>query len=390
MMVSSYDVSLLPREQSHTMTDNELTYLLALSHITNIGPVRVAALIEAFGSLKNVFRASVDDIVSRSGVPRKVASSIVRFNDWKTVEDNKEEARKSGIVFVTPDDEQYPPLLRNIYDYPPLLFVKGSLSAHDVPVAVVGSRSASTYGKFITERISRELSCLGVTIVSGMARGIDTAAHRGALSGHGKTVAVMGTGIDIIYPPENRSLHTTIAESGAIVTEFPFGTQPLAPHFPLRNRIISGMSFGVVVVEAHERSGSLITARLAGEQGREVFAIPGTIDSPGSRGTHWLIKNGAKLVESVDDILEEIAPQITAVNQRLTVGTQPAGCPEPIPTLTDVENHLLKEVGELPVHIDTLIAKTGREAHQVVSTLMTLEINGYIEQQPGKFYRRKI
>jgi len=371
------------------MTDNELTYLLALSHITNIGPVRVTALIEAFGNLENVFRSSVDNIVSQSGIPRKVASSIVRFNDWQTVESNKDKARNAGVAFVTPEDEQYPLLLKNIYDPPPLLFVKGCLSDRDVPVAVVGSRSASTYGKFITERIARELSRLGVTVVSGMARGIDTAAHRGALSSNGKTIAVLGTGIDVVYPPENRPLHASIADNGAVVTEFPFGTPPLAPHFPLRNRIISGMSLGVVVVEAHERSGSLITARLAGEQGREVFAVPGMIDSPGSRGTHWLIKNGAKLVESVDDILEEIAPHIAAVSETLKDNRQSDSCPESIPALTDTENHILKELGASPVHIDNLIEKTGMEAHRVVSTLMTLEINGYIEQQPGKFYRRK-
>jgi len=187
--------------------------------------------------------------------------------------------------------------------------VRGSFLPEEIGVAIVGSRLASTYGKYITEKLGRELAMQGITVVSGLARGIDSAAHRGALAGKGRTIAVLGCGLDIVYPPENETLAAEIAAHGAIATEFPFGTPPNAPNFPARNRIISGISLGVVVVEAGEKSGSLITARIASEQGRSVFAVPGAIESAGSRGTNRLIKQGAKLIDSVEDILEEILPQ---------------------------------------------------------------------------------
>ena len=198
----------------------------------------------------------------------------------------------------------------NIYDRPAFLYVRGNLNKDDINIAVVGSRQASTYGKYTTEKISRELALKGLTIVSGMARGLDSAAHRGALTAHGRTVAVLGSGLDVIYPPENKKLFADIIQNGAVISEFPLGTPPRSTNFPARNRIISGMSYGVVIVEAGEKSGSLITARLALEQGREVFAVPGSIDTAGSRGTNKLIKQGAKLIENVDDILEEILPQL--------------------------------------------------------------------------------
>jgi DNA processing protein len=217
---------------------------------------------------------------------------------------------KNNITVITDRDESYPENLFNIYDRPPLLYIKGNLQKEDINIAIVGSRLASTYGKFITERISRELAMKGITIVSGMARGIDSAAHRGAIAAQGRTVAVLGCGLDIIYPPENKNLFSDIVQNGAVISEYPPQTQPLSAHFPARNRIISGISYGVVVVEAGEKSGSLITARLALEQGREVFAVPGSIDSVGSRGTNKLIKQGAKLIENIDDILEDILPQL--------------------------------------------------------------------------------
>ena len=200
--------------------------------------------------------------------------------------------------------------LLNIYDRPVFFYVLGRLDKEDVPLAIVGSRNASTYGRYTTDRISRELALRGITIVSGMARGIDSCAHRGALAAKGRTIAVLGSGLDVIYPPENKKLFAAISSNGAVISEFPLGTQPLSYNFPARNRIISGLSYGVVVVEAGEKSGSLITAKLAMEQGREVFAIPGTIDSASSRGTNSLIKQGAKLIENIDDILEDILPQL--------------------------------------------------------------------------------
>jgi DNA processing protein len=314
-----------------------------------------------------------------------------------------ERARKLQVSIVTCQDPTYPGNLLNIYDYPPLLYVKGSLKPEEVCVAVVGSRLASVYGRYTTERISRELALQGITIVSGLARGIDAAAHRGALAGKGRTIAVLGCGLDIIYPPENEGLAGTGASQGALVTEFPFGTPPNAPNFPSRNRIISGISLGVVVVEAGEKSGSLITARIAAEQGRSVFAVPGEIGAAGSRGTHRLIKQGAMLIENVDDILEEILPQAAmspSASNRLLPPSQPeAATPAPvekdvlpaknIPGLGDTEQKLLTLIPARPVDVDLLITSSGLTAQEVLNALLILELRGLIRQMPGKQFLLK-
>jgi DNA processing protein len=256
---------------------------------------------------------------------------------------------------------------------------------------------ASAHGLFTTERLCRELALQGVTIVSGMARGIDSAAHRGALAGRGRTIAVLGCGLDIIYPPENAKLLSDIAANGAVISEFPFGAPPNAPNFPARNRIISGISLGVVVVEAGEKSGSLITARIALEQGREVFAVPGSIDVSGSRGTNKLIKQGAKLIENIDDILEEILPQagrmpVSAKTHasRDCADVHPAKR-ETVPDrqFTENEKAVWQVISQKPVHIDQIITSTGRTAAEVLSSLLSLELKGVIEQKPGKIYVRK-
>jgi len=274
---------------------------------------------------------------------------------------------KTGINIVTCLDELYPKNLLNIYDRPPFLYVLGGLEQEDIPVAIVGSRHASTYGKYTTDRISRELALRGITIVSGMARGIDSCAHRGALAAKGRTIAVLGSGLDVIYPPENKNLFTAIAQNGAVVSEFPLGTQPLSYHFPARNRIISGLSYGIVVVEAGEKSGSLITARLAMEQGREVFAIPGTIDSASSRGTNSLIKQGAKLIDSIDDILEDILPQLERSSTRLTPRKQEQDTIRALQTEIKIDSDSLKPIEQAILtslspgkkHADDIISDTG-------------------------------
>jgi DNA processing protein len=290
--------------------------------------------------------------------------------------------------------------------------VKGSLSPGEISLAVVGSRLASTYGRYTTERLSRELALQGITIVSGLARGIDAAAHRGALAGKGRTLAILGCGLDITYPLENEKLAEEIAAHGALITEFPFGTPPNPPNFPARNRIISGISFGVVVVEAGEKSGSLITARIAAEQGRSVFAVPGTIDTAGSRGTHRLIKQGAKLVESVEDILEEILPQAgfqPAVFQAPCAPPFTEKQPDPdggeaaqteretaegpssskTAGLGEVERKLLALIAAKPVGIDTLIAASSLSPQEVLNGLLILELRGLIRQMPGKMFVRR-
>jgi DNA processing protein len=279
------------------------------------------------------------------------------------------------------------------------LYVKGLLKEDDINIAVVGSRVASTYGKFTTERLCRELALKGITVVSGLARGIDSAAHRGALAGKGRTIAVLGCGLDIIYPPENEKLLMEIAQKGVVITEFPFGTQPNAPNFPSRNRIISGVSLGVVVVEAGEKSGSLITARVALDQGREVFAVPGSIDSAGSRGTHHLIRQGAKLIENVDDILDEILPQLDLkfethapeenIPSRPSVDTEEKPHSNVIRNLNDAERAVLKTITSKKVDVDTVIAATGLSAGDVLTILLNLELQGIITHLPGKMYIRK-
>ncbi|MDP1992852.1 MAG: DNA-processing protein DprA, partial [Syntrophales bacterium] len=261
-----------------------------------------------------------------------------------------------------------------------------------------------TYGKYVTEKLSRELALKGITVISGLARGIDSAAHRGALAGKGRTIAVLGSGLDIVYPPENEALAADIAAQGALVTEYPFGTPPNAPNFPARNRLISGISLGVVVVEAGEKSGSLITARIASEQGRSVFAVPGAIESAGSRGTNRLIKQGAKLIENVEDILEEILPQSglppVAPERPPLLSAAPEAVPDnkettPAPHSGDVgglgatESKLLSFITREPVDVDTLIARSGLTAHEVQSSLLVLALGGIIRQLPGKMFLRK-
>jgi DNA processing protein len=379
------------------MLNQNLKYWVALKWVEGVGNVGFKALLEAFGTPQKVFEAPLSMIKAVPGIGDKTARQIKAFKDWKKVEKELECADRTGVSIVTSQDPLYPSQLLSTYDYPAFLYVKGHLKEDDVNVAVVGSRTASTYGKFTTERLCRELVLRGITVISGLARGIDSAAHRGALSGKGRTIAVLGCGLDVVYPPENEKLFTEISLQGALISEFPFGTPPNAPNFPTRNRIISGISLGVVVVEASEKSGSLITARLALEQGREVFAVPGSIDSSGSRGTNKLIKQGAKLIENVEDILEEILPQVTRApksvkpdqRQKQPEDHQKILTLSPDPVLKETEKTVWQVLSQKPVHIDQIITSTGLTAHEVLVILLNLELQGLIEQKPGKTYMRK-
>ena len=376
---------------------DDLTAWVALKSVEGVGSVAFRSLLEIYGTPRRVFEAPLPELEQTAGLNHRTARNIKDFRDWSRAIAEIARAASEGVSILTSRDPAYPERLRKIYDPPPLLYIRGSLEGTDIPVAVVGSRNASPYGRYVTERLCRELAQRGLTVVSGLARGIDTCAHRGALAGRGRTIAVMGCGIDVIYPPENRKLYGQIADGGAVVTEYPFGTEPDRPHFPARNRIISGLSLGVLIVEAGEKSGSLITARCALEQGREVFAVPGAIDLPGSRGTNGLLRQGAKLVESVEDILEEILPQI---------GRPPAPPPKaatpPAPRrggarkdepgrepLTEEESRLLGFITETPQDADTLIKRTGLAAAEALSLLLALELKGYILQLPGKRFSRK-
>ena len=357
---------------------------LALSFIDGLGTISYRNLIRKFHSPDRVFKASVRDLEGVRGLKPGVTKEIKGFNQVARVKHELELMRKHQITLVSFLDENYPSNLLNIYDPPPFLYVKGELRKEDkVAVAVVGSRFASHYGKLITERISQDLALEGVTVVSGMARGIDASAHRGALSVKGRTIAVLGCGIDINYPAENRKLKEEIASHGAIVSEFHMSTPPASSHFPVRNRVISGLSLGVVVIEASHRSGSLITARLALEQGRDVFAVPGSIDSLRSRGTHKLIKEGAKLVEDAQDIFTELIPQIRGCTQLASPQQDKSEL------LSEEARHILELLEGGQLQIDKIIAGTGLPSNQVSSTLLDLELSGLIRQLPGKVFVRR-
>jgi DNA processing protein len=362
----------------------DIFYWLGLSLNPGVGSIIFKRLLDHFKTPEAVFNAPIKELLKIDGVGEKIANEIKRGPDKKRVEKELKVIKELGINILTLNDEGYPRRLKDIYDPPPILYVRGELKKEDeLAVAIVGSRKTSPYGRWITEKLSLELARQGVTIVSGMARGIDSHAHRGAINGEGRTIAVLGCGVDVIYPPENRSLFYQIIERGAVISEFPMGSLPEGGHFPRRNRIISGLSIGVVVVQAGSESGSLITARFALEQGREVFAVPGNVGAEGSRGTHKLIKEGAKLVESSEDILEEILPQwkgktITSHEEVVEIGLDPE------------EQMIYKLLGENPIHIDTIIRETQFDPGKVSSLLLSLELKGFILQWPGKCFTKKL
>ena len=379
------------------MNYENLKYWIALKSIDGIGNASFQPLLDHFGSPAAVFSTTVHNLSAIPGISKKSAAAIVSFKDWDKILRQMDALDKMGISVVTCLDELYPHNLLNIYDRPAFFYVLGRLDNEDVPLAIVGSRNASTYGRYTTDRISRELALRGITIVSGMARGIDSCAHRGALAAKGRTIAVLGSGLDVIYPPENKKLFDAISSNGAVISEFPLGTQPLSYNFPARNRIISGLSYGVVVVEAGEKSGSLITAKLAMEQGREVFAIPGAIDSASSRGTNSLIKQGAKLVENIDDILEDILPQLeqspaqpTRHKQEiLFADADSTNAEQKVESLSPTEQTILKKMLQEKMHADDIIAGTGLPVADVLSALITLELKEIIIQHPGKLFSLK-
>ena len=290
------------KDMSDSFSLDKIYYWLALYMIKGVGNATFLSLLNKFGSPDKVFEAKVDELVD-SGIRKDLAYKIVNREFSIDPEKELKKIEKNGVKIITYQDRRYPKPLKEI-DYPPvLLYTKGvEIPKDQFFISIVGSRSASHYGLRVAEDMSYKLSKMGIGIVSGMARGIDTAAHKGALKANGYTIAVLGTGIDVIYPPSNKELFRRIEESGTIISEFPMGTPPESKNFPIRNRIISGLSKGVLVVEATRKSGSLITASFALNQGREVFAVPGSIESLRSKGTHFLIKQGAKLVEDVNDI----------------------------------------------------------------------------------------
>jgi len=368
-------------------TDDELRDLVCLTMVSGVGPLTSRALLDRFGTAGRVLDARIADLRDVPGVGTKLADRIARARQDLDADGEMDLCRRSGVRLVPLADPAYPPALKEIPDPPPLLYQKGTIEPGDgLAIALVGSRRCSPYGMRIAEKLAGALARVGLTVVSGLARGIDAAAHRGALKAGGRTLAVLANGLAEIYPPEHAELAREVAAHGALMTEMPMGQQPKSELFPRRNRIISGLSLGVVVVEAAPKSGSLTTAHHATEQNREVFAVPGPVDSLASRGCHALIRDGARLVETVDDILEELGPLVGEIRPDASSAAtvrHPAEL-----TLSDHERALLNLLSDQAVGVDELIGRTGLTASQVMATLSVLELRRLIRRVPGNQFIR--
>ena len=365
---------------------------IALNMIDGVGPVRVRALLERFGTPEAILSAPRGELMRVDGVGEEVARCITSWRESIDLDAELARLEKSGARVVMRDDAEYPKNLREIYDPPLVLYVRGTLRENErMAIGIVGSRRTTLYGQEMSRKLAYQLARLGVTVVSGLARGIDTAAHKGALQAKGRTVAVIGCGIDVVYPPENKKLADEIFEKGgAVVTEFPFGVKPDRQNFPMRNRIISGWSLGVVVVEANLKSGALITAAQAAEQGRQVFAVPGRADSVLSRGANRLIKDGAKLTEDVEDVLAEFEYLLPREAGKSASAAPRGGGTEAALKLSETEAKVMALIGQEEVAIDEIIRGSGLTSAAVSATLLGLEMKRVVRQLPGKLYARNV
>lgn len=351
-------------------------FWIALSDVPDIGPVTAKKLLAIYKKPEAVFKAPYKELANIRGIGPAKAKNIKGYSSWERIDNQLEKLDATGIKIITFSNKDYPETLKNIEDAPIALYIKGTIQKEDrYAVAVVGSRNYSPYGKLAAEKLSSELSSMGFTIVSGMARGIDTLAHTAAINSGGRSIAVLGSGIDVPYPPENRGLMEKLSASGCVISEFPPGTPPERENFPKRNRIISGLSLGVLVVEATADSGSLITASCALEQGKEVFAVPGNINSVNSKGTNDLIKKGAKLAQSAEDVIEELAPVL-----RGYIRTREKANIE----LSVEEKRLCDIMTAEPKHVDMLSRESKMPAQKVLGILLSLELNGIAKQAEGK------
>jgi DNA processing protein len=366
------------------LSDEALVPRLRLMLIPGVGPKTRQALLDQFGSSEAVLRAAPSELRRVHGVGPKLTEKIVAA-DKIDVASEIAVCRKHGLGIIVEGDPRYPSNLQTIDDPPGVLFVRGELRPQDaVAIGIVGTRHPTQYGLRQAERLAASLARAGFTIVSGLARGIDAAAHRGAIQAGGRTIAVLGSGVLQIYPPEHNELADEVARHGAILSESPPRSEPLPGAFPQRNRIISGLSQGVLVIEAGQTSGALITARHAMEQGREVFALPGRIDDPSSRGCHRLIRDGAKLVESPDDVLEELGPLFKpALRDDGQVIHHPAEL-----LLNPQEQRILQAIGSDPTPIDAVVTTTGIPVPQVLSTISVLEMRRVIRRVSGSLVAR--
>jgi DNA processing protein len=354
--------------------------------VSGVGPNLFRALIERLGSPTAALDASMSRLRDVPGIGVKLAERIAAARRECKVDQELADCERLGVRILTADSDQFPASLRNIPDPPAVLYVRGELLPRDtLAVALVGSRHCTHYGLRTAERLAGSLARIGFTIVSGLARGIDAAAHRGALANGGRTIAVLASGVGNIYPPEHCDLAMQITKSGAVVSEMPTHFEPIAGLFPQRNRIISGLSLGVIVVEAAVRSGALITARHAKEQNREVFAIPGPIDSLASRGCHALLRDGACLVESADDVLDALGPLMNEIKPTADTTVR-----HPLElTLNDLERKLLDLLGSEAISADELVGRSRLAAPQVLSALSVLEMRRLVRRLPGNIYARR-
>ncbi len=354
-------------------------YWAALTRISCLGPIRIMNLIKHMGNAEKVWNSSREELERVQGITPKLSQVILEEKSAIQVDKNWREIMDKGIKVITFHEEDYPESLRYIHAPPALLYIRGeSFSPQEKRIGVVGTRKCTPYGKKIVQEISTALAEQGFTVVSGMALGIDTLAHWSTLKAGGRTTAVLGCGLDVMYPRQNQGLAQEIAKKGTLLSEFPPGTFPLPRNFPMRNRIISGLSSGIVVVEAAEKSGALITADCALEQGREVFAVPGNIDSPYSRGCNRLIKEGAVLLQDPMDILMELGYDVIYES-----------APQESPHLTSQEKDLYKLIQAQPVHVDSLRDLSGLSAGELNSLLTIMELKGIIKQLPGKYFVKK-
>ncbi len=368
---------------------NALRYWLALAFAESIGPITAKKLLAAFRTPENIFKAPSKELQAVGDIKESRARAITKFDSWDLVDLELDKMEQSGVIALTFADSEYPESLRQIDDAPVLLYMKGRIINEDrFSIGIVGSRKMSMYGKMMAETFASELAAKGLTIISGLARGIDTTAHKGALQAGGRSIAVLGCGIDTVYPPENEQLIEELAQNGAVISEFPLGTPPNRENFPRRNRLISGLSLGVLIVEAAAGSGSLITASYALEQGKDIFAVPGGITSMNSVGTNALIKKGAKLVQTVDDILLELTPVLKGL---LRAGQQKKGAG----MITDLsgleisneEKAICNALGSEPRHIDMISRETGMAPQKLLGIMLGLELKGVVRQAEGKrFY----
>ncbi len=377
--------------------------LVRLTLAEGIGPVTISRLLERFGNIDMVFGAGDDELLSVERVRRSHVRAI-REAEGIDPRPEIEAALDMGVSLVAYDDPAYPEALRATYDPPVMLYVRGEIRPDDnIGIAVVGTRRASHYGREQAERFGVLLGRAGFTVVSGLARGVDSFAHRGALESGGRTFAILGSGLKHVYPAENRDLAAEISSQGAVISEFPLDMQPTRENFPRRNRIVAGMSLGVLVIEAPERSGALITARLAAEMSRELFVVPGRIDHDNAAGCHRLIREGAVLVRNLDDIMQELGPVPDELAARVREGASLApafadnanGGKSEMPNVTGsaaaatgAEARILSALDREPIHIDHICASTGLPVSKVSSALMMLELKRMVQQQPGKFFVR--